>query len=192
MEQQETALDKSAIPVKDLIKMIKRKIPENSPPYLRSSLEYSHQLIDGYITDLIQPNAKGGKVNCNFAQAGWKVYQEGRETEIAHEMLDRIPKVSDDDFKFWKNVFEQPVDKMLLMGRTTLLFGFDVLNLWFRRWLLTQKYSQFFNSGDPNRWMDLRVDIDHFEANHQEFCPLDMAKCLEKIKYIMQGTIELK
>lgn len=190
--EQPNALDESAILVKDLVKIIKKEIPENSPPYLRSSLEYSHQLVDDFIRDLIQPNTKEGRINCHFAQLAWKVYQEGRETEVAYKMLDKIPKVSTEDFKFWKNVFDQPVDQMLLLGRTTLLFGFDVLNLWFRRWLLEQKYVQFFENGNPSRWMDIRADIEHFEKNHQEFCPLDMAKCIEKIKYIMQGVLVIK
>ena len=185
-------VDKATTSIKDLRLMMKKTIPENATPYDRQSMEYTHKMIDDFFKDVVIPTAKNGQINCSFVVDSWSIYQEGKETEVMYGLLEHMMVVSKEDMEFWKKVFELPVEEMLKFGRSALLYGHEILTLWFRRWLLETKYKQFFYSGDPTKWILKKDDIRDFEKNHAEFSKLDILKYTEKMQCIMRGVVQFK
>ena len=181
-------VDKAMTSVKDLRLMLKKPINENATPYDRQSIQYSYDLIDEFFKDIVIPHSKNGQINCSFVVDSWKIYQEGKETEIMYSLKEHLHKVSQEQFEYWKAVFELPVEKMLKLGRSTLLYGHETLTMWYRYWLMETKYKQFFSDPDPTKWILKKKDIDHFEVNNIEYCGIDMKKYTEKISCIMRGV----
>lgn len=186
-------IDSSAMPVGDLRKKMIAKIPENAGGYDRASMEYSIKMVKDFFTDIIEPNSKGGNIVCSFAIDAWNVYQEGKETERAWALRDELPTISQETMEYWRDVFELPVEKMLMLGRTSLLFGFDALNLWYRKWLLEIKYKCFFSDPNPETWIRKRDDIRDLENNSDLFkCPVNIRKCIEKMHAVHQHIISIQ
>jgi len=184
-------VDKATTSIKDLRKMMKKDIPENSTPYVRASIEYTHEMIDDFFKDVVIPQSKNGRINCSYVVDAWKIYQEGRETEKMYSNLEDLLDISKEQMEYWKNIFELPVNEMLKFGRSTLLYGHEVLTLYYRRWLLETKYKQFFNNPDPQKWIQKKADIRDFEVNNLEYSKLDMRKYTEKISCIVNGGVRI-
>lgn len=185
------AVDQSTIGIVDLKKMMKTKMPDNPTEYDRSSIEYTNKLIDDFFRDVIIPTAIDDKINAVWAVGAWEVYQEGKEIEITWELRDELYNVPAEQLEYWKTVFELPVNEMLKLGRSTLLFGYDILNLWYRRWVMETKYQSFFSKPDPSEWIRKREDIKAFEGD-PSLSPIDIVKYTEKIRCIMRHVKNYK
>lgn len=187
-------IDKSRIGLKDLRKMMIKQIPENVTPYQRSVLQYNNNMLEEFFQYVVEPNCDDADtVNCTFVVESWPIFQEGKETEVMHAMRDQFIEIPQSQIDYWKTVFDQPVDEMLKLGRCSLLLGFETLTLYYRQWLMDYKYQVFFNENtDPNEWIVKKKDINEFEKNNMEYCPIDFKKYTEKIATIMQNQVQLK
>lgn len=190
---EQNVVEKSAIPVGDLRKMMMPKVPENAAPYDRASIEYSRKMVGDFFSEVVEPNSESGKINCMFVTEAWVVYQEGKETERMWALKDELPTVSKETMEYWRIIFELPVDQMLKLGRSAIMSGFDALNLWYRRWLLDIKYKCFFSDPDPETWIRKKDDIRDFEKNVSMYkCPVDMHKYIEKMRCIHKHIVALQ
>lgn len=185
------AVDNSAAPVTDLKKMMKIQMPDNPTEYDRSSIEYTNKLIDDFFRDVVVPASQNDKINAVWACDAWGVYQEGKELEISWELRDELYSIPKEQLEYWKSVFELPVNEMLKLGRSTLLMGYDVLNLYYRRWLMETKYQSFFSNPDPSEWIRKKDDIQSFEAN-KSLAPIDIIKYTEKIRCVMKHVKQFR
>jgi hypothetical protein len=184
-------IDTSEIGIEDMKKLMKMKIDDNTAPYDRQSIEYTNAMIDSFFKDVIEPNAENNKVNAVFASDAWNIYQEGKETEIMWELRNELYAVPKETMEYWKTVFELPVVDMLKLGRPSLLYGHEMLCLWYRRWLMEMKYQSFFSNPDPETWVRKKDDIHDFEKN-KELCPIDIAKYTNKMHCIMKHVRSFK
>jgi len=184
-------IDKSMITLKDLKNLMIKKIPENASPYDRQSIEYNHRLLNDFLKDMVQPNLKGGKIECGHIDEMWNIYQEGKETEIMYSMRDQLFQIPKESVEYWRKVFELPVEEMLKLGKSTLLYGYDILSLWYRRWIMDMKYQQFFSNPDPLRWLIHKDDIKDFEANTSKFTNIDIKKYMKKMMHIMNNKVQI-
>lgn len=182
-------LDGSFIKVSDLEKMAIKDIDENTPPYERDAIKYNQSLFKDFIKEMVLPNVEEGKINCTVVGEMWGVYQEGKETEAMYALKDQLFDIPQDQVNFWKKVFDLPVEDMLKMGRSSLVYGFELLSLWYRKWLLEVKYGQFFKNPDPAQWFKLKDDIHNFEKNPQLYTKVDMNKYTKKMQSIMKLVI---
>lgn len=184
-------VDSSMIVVGDLSQMMKIEMPENVTPYDRASIEYTNKLLDEFFHDVVRPNAEGGKINAVWAVDAWHVYQEGKETEIMWSLRDELFPLPKEQMEYWKTVFEMPVEDMLKLGRSALLYGHEMLSLWYRRWLMETKYQSFFADPDPEKWIRKKEDLHSFEGD-VKMCPLDIKKYTEKMHCVMRHVRQFK
>ena len=184
-------IDSSMILVNDLKKMMKISIPENTPPYEKASIDYTNKMIDDFFRDVVSPNAISGRINAVWATDAWGIYQDGKETEIMWSLRDELFKVSKEQMEYWKSVFELPVEDMLKIGRSTLLYGHEILTMWYRKWLMETKYQSFYSEPDVEKWIRKKDDINEFERN-KELCPIDIYKYTQKMQSIMKYIRQFK
>lgn len=176
----------SCIKYDDLKAMLIKKIPENITPYQRDCMINNEKLMNDFL-DIIKRHLKeDDTILCDKVILYFKIYFEGCESQKMFAIIDYMYCPPKEHIEWWSKIFDLPLSEMLEFGRSSLLYGHEILTLHYRKWLLETKYHQFFSDPDPETWFIKSQDIKTFESESSKYSPFDMNKYNEKMGTVMR------
>lgn len=185
-------IDKQPIHIKDLHHMYTCVIRPNEKAYDRVVKERNNKFVDDWYNTLLSKYADGnGYLSVVLGTDLWEVWNQGKEIKALMDsgVWEHLCLPNEDTVKYWRDVYEKPIEEIASMGKDVAAIGFHILRTARSAWYIREKYDMVFYKSNPLEWLDGYRE--HNLIFTQKVEPFDLKPMIEKMNVIMNNQYNM-
>lgn len=127
----QTQMMTAPIAVSDAASIYRKVIPVNSAPYTVSVITKNNELVDEWESEFLPLFAnKSGAIKACDVDRYWTIFYGYKlYANLNRELIGHTPRLSEEQFKFWKELFMQDIEVLHSFGPAFVDYGWKIFNL---------------------------------------------------------------
>jgi hypothetical protein len=152
------------MPVDNVRIALKHKIMRNTPPYTKTIMEANNRLVDQFIEKMLKHiPTRNGTVSGKTVWEMWMCFYEGQGVSQIDDVSYYIPRLTEDQIKFWTSFFDHELDEIYNHGYGMINRGWNILLDEHRSRLADKKYEKICKGvEEPIEWWNNLIKNSEF------------------------------